>query len=151
MGAFRDALLSDVNRQNLIASCVNLIESEVSGKKGASGIMIRAAYKAFKSIKPKIVEKGVLYILDDFTYVLEQQYSLYLYNETSNISGFDEWLIQRSIFIAEDMLKITDNIIEKSNKIVLKKIYGKLRDIASQNVALAMPKIAEIIMKFLKK
>ena len=60
---------------------------------------------------------------------------------------FDAWAKNRDAVIADDLLKITDGMMDRSNKNAIKKIYKGLRNVAQRNVAEAVPAIGRLSIK----
>ncbi|MDJ0762017.1 MAG: hypothetical protein QNJ97_03430 [Myxococcota bacterium] len=147
MGILKDKLMEDGIRPTLIADCVALVESEVASKKGVTGLMIKGGYKAFKAIKPKIVAEAVDHLLDDFVGVLDRHYDAYQEQHPDGSPPFDTYAVSRDTRIADDLLGITDDILNRSNKTALKKIYQGMRGVAERNVAQAVPGIGRLVQK----
>lgn len=147
MGILQDTMLEKTRRPQVIKDCAQLVDSEVASKKGVTGIMIKTGYKAFKAIKPTIVETAVDVLLDDFTKVLDSQYETYLAAHPDKSTAFDTWAKQRDGEMADKLLKVTDDLMDRSNKQAIKKIYSGLRKVAQRNVAEAIPAVGKLVIK----
>lgn len=147
MGALKDKLLETDVRPKVVADCVVLVDKEVASKKGISGAIIKTGYKAFKAIKPTIVKEAVEHLLDDFVGVLDGHWAEFA---ESGGASFETFALARDTRIADDLLGITDAIINKSDKSALKKIYQGLRKVAERNVAQAVPAVARLIEKYMR-
>lgn len=147
MGALKDKLLEPGKRPDVVADCVQLVDNEVSAKKGVSGMVIKTGYKAFKALKPNIVKEAVDHLLDHFVEKLEKHYDACV---SAGAASFETYAVPRATEIANDMLGVTDDIIAKSGKAALKKIYGGLRKVAEKNVAQAVPGTARVIDKHMR-
>ena len=121
MGALKDKLLDAAVRPTVVADCAQLVDSEVSAKSGISGAIVKTGYKAFKALKPTIVKDAVDHLLDDFTEVLDGYYEQF---KASGGASFESWVKPKDTKLADDLLKVTDNIMAKSDKAALKKIYS---------------------------
>lgn len=148
MGIVKEKLLDGAQRPRVVADCVQLVDDQVAAKKGVTGLMIKGGYKAFKAIKPGIVREAVENLLDDFVEIADGHYAEYLKVQPDKSTGFETWATVREGRIADDLLHVTDNIIERSEKIALKKIYYGMRKVAERNVAQAVPDIARLIVKY---
>ena len=148
MGVLKDNILSDANRPSVIKDCVLLVDAEVAAKKGVSGMMIKSSYKMFKAIKPTIVEHAVETLLPAFAERLDIQYDKYLAAVPDKTQPFDRWAIARDKDIANQLLGVTDDIINRSEKTAIKKIYNGLRGIAEKNVTAAIPAVGKLVMKY---
>ncbi len=147
MGILKDIMLEPAKRPEIIKDCSRLVDSEVAAKRGLVGLMVKGGYKAFKAIKTGIVESAVDHLLDDFTVVLDKHYDKYLADEPSKVTSFDRWSQKRDAMMANDLLSVTDDIMDRSNKKALKKIYHGLRKVAQRNVAEAIPGVGRLVMK----
>lgn len=149
MGIVQDKLLQTDIRPSVIVDCAGLVDSEVAAKRGVTGIMIKGGYKAFKAIKPNIVEQAVDHLLDDFVAVLDKLHTEYSGDGSDATGGFDSWLTANRVRVADSLLGVTDNIMEQSKKQALKKIYSGLRGIAQKNVAEAVPNVGKLAVKYI--
>ena len=147
MGALKEKLLEPDLRPRLIADCATLVDNEVASKKGIGGMLIKTGYKAFNALKPGIVKDAVDYLLDDFVDKLDGQYDKF---QESGESSFEGWAVPRNNEIADDLLGVTDAIIERSRKGALKKIYNGMRKVAERNVAQAVPAVGRLIDKYMR-
>ncbi|MBN2804114.1 MAG: hypothetical protein JXR91_13555 [Deltaproteobacteria bacterium] len=148
MGKIKDNILSKDNRPKAIKECARLVDEEVASKKGMTGIIIKTGYKTFKAIKPSIVEIAVDVLLDDFASKLDEQYDEYLKDSPDKAKPFDQWAKMRDKKIADALLNVTDNMMERSKKEAIKRVYKSLRGIAEKNVAAAVPQIGKLVMKY---
>lgn len=150
MGILKENILNNSNRPSVIKDCAQVVDAEVASKKGMTGMLIKGGYKTFKAIKPTIVENAVDVLLDDFAQKLDEQYEAYLKAVPDQSQPFDMWATARDKEIANNLLGVTDNMINKSNKNAIKKIYKGLRGIAEKNVAVAVPAVGKLVMKYAK-
>ncbi len=147
MGILKEKFSPPEQRPLLIADCVKLVDSEVAAKSGVTGLMIKGGYKAFTTIMPRMVENAVDVLLDEFVVVLDRHYDTYLKAIPDKKTPFEAWAKNRDVTIADDLLKITDEIMNRSNKTAIKKIYSGMRKVAQKNVAEAVPGIGRLVMK----
>jgi hypothetical protein len=147
MGVLKDKLSVPERRPQIIEDCARLVDGEVAAKTGVTGIVIKTGYKAFKALKPTIVKEAVDHLLDDFATVLDRHHESYLAAEPERRTPFDAWAKKRDSVIADDLLKITDGMMDRSSKTAIKKIYKSLRNVAQRNVAEAVPAIGRLVIK----
>jgi hypothetical protein len=147
MGILKDKLSQPEMRPRLIADCVTLVDQEVASKSGVTGFMIKGGYKAFTTIMPRMVENAVDVLLDEFLVVLDRHYDTYSKAVPDKKTPFESWAKARDVTIAEDLLKITDEIMNRSSKTAIKKIYSGMRKVAQRNVADAVPGIGRLVTK----
>jgi hypothetical protein len=148
MGTVKDKLLESEIRPRVVVDCVSLVDGQVASKKGVTGMMIKGGYKAFKAIKPSIVRDAVEILLDDFVGVLDGHWEEYISSVPDRSTPFERWATSRDFRVADDMLGVTDAIMNRSQKTALKKIYSGLRSVAQKNVAQAVPEVARLIVKY---
>jgi hypothetical protein len=149
MGILKDKLLESDVRPRVIPDCVRLVDREVAAKRGVTGLMIKGGYKAFTKLMPNIVEKAVDHLLDDFVRVLDVLHGEYMEKVPDQSPPFDTWMSGQKSRVANDLLGVTDDIMARSDKGVLKKIYGGLRPVAQKNVAEAVPGIGTLVKKYI--
>ncbi len=147
MGALKDKMLDPGKRPDVVMDCVQLVDNEVSTKKGVGGMVIKTGYKAFNALRPNIVKEAIDHLLDDFVDVLDKHYDIC---KAGGDTSFESYAAPRDSAIANDLLGVTDAIIAKSDKAALKKIYNGLRKIAEKNVAQAVPATARLIDKHMR-
>ncbi len=148
MGIVKDNILAEKNRPTVIKDCAQLVDQEVASKKGIAGMIIKTGYKAFKAIKPSIVETAVDVLLDDFAVKLDEHYEQYLKDVPDKGRSFEQWAKLKEQDIADTLLNITDDMMEKSKKQAIKKVYSGLRSVAKKNVVQAVPKISTLVVKY---
>jgi hypothetical protein len=147
MGIVKEKLLEETNRPKVVDDCARLVDGEVAAKRGVTGFMIKGGYKAFKALKPRIVHDAVEHLLDDFTGIIDDHYEEYLGQHEEQTVGFDAWAKRRDERIAEDLLGVTDRMMERSTKTAIKKIYKGLRGVAKRNVCDAVPAVGRLVIK----
>ncbi|AZI57978.1 hypothetical protein EH165_07325 [Nakamurella antarctica] len=138
-------LLTAQKRPHVVADVRALIDSEVAGKGGVSGLMLKAGFAAAKAIKPGVVLAAVDGFLDELVGALDpfyQQYGL-----TKDVH-FGQYLAGRSDESSEALLTVTDAWTERTSRDGIKKIYGTLRPSAKKHVVDALPQLGAIIEKY---
>lgn len=146
MTTLKDILLTPQARPEVIADCINLIDSEVAHKHGLSGLAIKGAYAVVKKIKPSIIHDAVDALLNDFVAQLEPFYQTYIAAKATDITAFMQ---QRHNAIAQALLGITDAKISHSSHKTIKSAYEKLRPMALKHVEQAIPGTLHILEKFI--
>ncbi len=133
-------------RAELVASCVELVNSEVAAKKGMGGIAIKGAYGAVKRIKPTFVPEVIDTLLDDWLTKMEPYHVEW---RAGGEGRFESFVEARSGDVAEDLLSVTDERAEESKHKTARKLYFKLRGSAKANVAGAVGKLGALIERHL--
>ncbi len=147
MGILAETMLDENVRPQVVSDYTTFISSQVASKSGPTGMMIKAAYKGLKGVKPGYMEEVVEVLLPSFMDVLDKQHVAYSGNGEKG--AFDTWISGRSHDVAEELLAITDEVVQFSDKKVVIKIYGGIRKIAKKHVSLAVPEMAAVTMKYL--
>ena len=123
--ALKDVISEPSKRPIVVDDCVRLIDEEVKGKGGLSGVAVKGAFTVVKAIKPGIIRKAADRLLDPF----------------------DGFLRIRKTEVANALLGVTDDLAARADNQALKKAYKKLRPKAVGHVESAVPGIARIIEK----
>src|SRR5687768_6524584 len=74
MASLKDVLLDESKKSDVVDACCKLIDEEVAGKGGISGLAIKAGYGVVKGVKPGFVKKVVVDLLPEFASALEPTY-----------------------------------------------------------------------------
>lgn len=135
--------LQEVDRKIVINDTTRLIDDEVRAKSGISGMAIKGGYKVVKKVRPGIIEDAVDHLLDEFTEALEPLYQDFISDEKAE--SFETFIKKHDHRAAQDLLTITDERAERSDKQVLKSTYGKLRGQAEKHVKEALPGVGRLI------
>jgi CheY-like chemotaxis protein len=125
-------------RADVIAESAALIDAQVKQK----GFFVRSAYATIKALKSGIVPDVVDSLLDDWLAKLQPHHDAWAATKTGT---FADYLAGRADRVAEDLLAVTDARAAKTSKATAKKLYGKLRPSAKDNVVAAMPELARML------
>ena len=143
MASLKDVLLDESKKTDVVDACCKLIDEEVAGKGGISGLAIKAGYGVVKGVKPGFVKKVVIDLLPDFASALENTYQQAKSEGKPVGSYFDS---HRSD-VADALLAITDAKAAKASGAV-KSTYDKLRSTAKKNVEAAVPRLGALVQRF---
>jgi hypothetical protein len=127
-------------RPPMIDDCVELIDGQVKQK----GFIIKSAYATIKAIKKRFVPEVVDSMLDEWLQKIQPHYDKWSATRTST---FSEYVVARGDDVAEDLLSVTDSRAAKTSHTTAKKMYGRMREGAKQNVIEAIPALAAMIEK----
>ena len=144
MTKLADVLLAPDRRTRVISDCSSVINQEVGDKKGLTGLAVKAAFKAVKTINPSIIESVIDVLLDDFVVQLEPTYQAYL---DSDSTVLESYCVAHADDIANALLVITDRRAQRSKIRTLVKAYGKLRPQGQKHVREAVPRIAQLLSR----
>jgi hypothetical protein len=117
-----------MNREHQVRACVELLESEVSSKKGLSGLAIKNAYRTLKSLKPDATHKVIDHLYDDFWA---------LYKQHQNEPGV----------LAQAWLGVIDQKAQSHSKTPLFGLYSVLKPSATRHIESALPKITVLFQQ----
>ncbi|MCV3217471.1 hypothetical protein OGM63_28855 [Plectonema radiosum NIES-515] len=122
-----------------------MLDTQVSGMGGVSGLGLKAAYSAVKGIRPTYCNDAIERLLPESLNALDPIWSEGI--QTGNPVGH---LTQNRDRAANALLAITDARIEKSSNTIVRGAYSKLRKSAKKHVEDAIPGLAKIIDNFTK-
>jgi len=145
-GNLKERLGAAPIRPLLIRDCVDLIDTQVKGKTGLSGIAIKGAYKTIKAVKKGFITEVVDNLLDDWLEQLQPHHDTWV---AENSGTFANFLATRTDAVADDLLKVTDIRAESTRHTTAKKAYQKMRGSAKANVVQAVPDLGRVVEKHL--
>lgn len=144
VAALKESLLTEDKKAAVFADAQQVLDAEVSDKKGASGIAVKAGYAAAKKAKPSLVPDAIAALLPEFLVRLEP----YWQNYSANPAGtFGEALSANSDEVAEALLAVTDEKAESSSRAAVKKVYSSMRGSAKKNVIEALPRVGDLVQR----
>lgn len=146
MPALKDILLTDSTRPNLIGDCVALIDREVDGKSGLSGVAVKGAYALVKKVKPGIIQEAVDRLLNDFVAHLEPFFAQF---QEKGGGTFASFLEGKAAEVANALLGVTDTRIQGTKHKSIQKAYEKLRPTGEKHVQAAVPGVGRVVQKYL--
>lgn len=135
-------------RQRILTDCERLIEQEVDGKGGLSGMGIKAAFKIVKAVKPGIIRESMDHLLDDFVRRLEPFYEKHK-ADGGDPKTFGDALGKQGSAVADALLGITDDKAKRAKNQTLKGAYEKLRPQAKKHVEEAIPRVGRTLGPYL--
>ena len=143
MTTLTEALTSESKKGAVIDDCVALIDAEVAGMGGLTGLAIKAGYRTVQGVKPGFVRQVVVDLLPEFAQALDP-----LYKEAKTAGrGVGEFFLANSTRVADALLGITDEKAKRSKSGMVKGTYEKLRGSAKKNVEAAVPRLSAMIEK----
>ncbi len=145
VAALKESLLDESKRDVLLRDVLALIDAEVSDKKGASGLAVKAGYGAVKKVGPSYIERAVEQLWPEFVDKLEPLWQSY---NAASVGSFSDYLVANSDLASDALLAVTDERIDETDKSVVKKFYGSLRGSAKKNVAEALPRVGDLVTKY---
>ncbi|MBL1075646.1 hypothetical protein JK358_14720 [Nocardia sp. 2] len=145
VAALSESLLDDAKRPAFLADAQEVLDAEVSGKGGASGLAVKGGYAAIKKVSPTIVGDALSSFAPKLVEKLEPFWAEY---QASGAAGsFGELLASKQDEVSEALLSVTDARAEASSRPALTKVYNSLRGSAKKNVAEALPRVGDLIQR----
>lgn len=139
----------DVQPQ-VISACVQLIDTEVAGKRGFAGAALKAGYKVIKTLKPSIIDDAVTNLVPSFAEALQPMYAASGAAAGGDDAGkkFTAHLTGNPDEAADLMLSVTDGKVARADNKTIKKTYDRLRGGAKNHVVAAVPGLAKTLARF---
>ena len=143
MGSLVEAVKDQNKRPLILQECTEMIEGEVSDKRGMSGMLVKGAFKAIKKFKPTIIPSALDDLIDEFADKVDP-----FWQECQQAGEAPEsFFVRRKVDVANALLQITDAKSERSPNKVLVKAYSSLRGKAVEHIGAAMPRFSRIVAR----
>lgn len=134
----------------LIQDFVNMLNTEINRKKGASGLFIKGGFKVVKNLdNGKKLDNLIERLLPDFLQSLDPYYQNYRQLDLAECGPFSEYLASHSDDVANALLSVTDKRRQQSSNKILLKTYDQLRPAAVKNIAESTHAIGQVLEKHL--
>ena len=137
------SLLDSGRRPEVVADLQAFVDSEVSGKGGLSGGLIKTGYGAVKKVKPGFVGHAIDRMLPEFTEALEPHWAGY--QSAPDAGGFGAYLAARPQEVSDALLAVTDRRAASSNRAAVTSVYNRLRPKGQDNVVEALPRLGALV------
>jgi hypothetical protein len=137
------SLLDSGRRSEVVADLQAFVDSEVAGKGGLSGGLIKTGYAAVKKVRPGIIGSAVDSLLPDFTAALEPYWAGY--QGRPEPGGFGAYLAARPQEVSDALLAVTDRRAERSSRGSITSVYNRLRPKGQDNVIEALPRLGALV------
>lgn len=146
MTVLSTALLDPATRPQVVDALVQLAESEVSGKKGMSGTMLRTAFSGARKASPGSVRKAVDALLPGVAATLDPHYA------AKGEQAFGSYLSDpvRSGQVADELLAVADARARSVEGNALGRFYGSFRGRAKEHVVAALPTLGAALERFVR-
>jgi hypothetical protein len=137
-----DAINDPTKKSAVITDCCTLVDEEVAGKSGFSGLAVKAGYAAVKGVKPGFIAEVVTRLLKDFADKLDP-----LWEEGKAKGDPAGHFAANKSRVADALLSVTDEKAKSAKSAVVRGTYEKLRGSAKKNVEDAVPRLAKLLQK----
>jgi hypothetical protein len=143
MHTLDDILNDDDLRNRFLDEGVALIEREVAGKRGLSGMALKTGYGAIRRVRPDIVRVVLEMLLPAFAPAIEPYFAAG--QEHGNVGA---WFARHDGEIADALLSVTDARADRAKNKVLKRTYAGLRGQAREHTVQAVPGVGQVLAGF---
>ncbi|TNF32782.1 MAG: hypothetical protein EP329_09285 [Deltaproteobacteria bacterium] len=147
MSTIAARLLDESVRPDVISECCNIIDRQVSAKKGFSGIAIKGAYKTVKAIKRGFVRGVVDALLDEWIEKLAGFEAEHL-AAGGSVETLPAFLVGERARVAEALISVTDARAETTKHKTAQKLYHRFRPSALANVEEGVEDLAGLVERF---
>lgn len=132
-------------RSALIQDIAQLIDAQVAGVKGISGMAIRTGYKVVASLKGgRMIPSAIQFLLNDFCAALDPFVAKASVGSSPDLVA--AWRGQERE-VSQALLAITDAKAKNASPL-LQGPYKKLRGFGEAQVAAAVPDIARVLQRY---
>jgi hypothetical protein len=139
-----EKLLAPQVRPAVIADLVQVVDQEVSDKKGFSGAAVKAGYAAGKKVMPNLAERALTRMLPDFATAADPFWDDF---QAAGGGDFGQYLSSRGPEVAQALVAVTDDRVAATSREGLKRAYKPLRGKAIENVQAALPRLGTVLQK----
>ncbi len=134
-------ILSDpAIKASVVDDCASLIDRQVAAKGGFGGMALKTTYGLVKGVGAGYIPGAIGRVLPEVVGALEPMWA-----EGMQAGDPVAYLSQNPVQAADVILGVTDSRIAKSNNGLVKSSYAKLRQSVKDDVAGAVPGLAEIL------
>jgi hypothetical protein len=147
MDSLKD-VLGRADRKGLIEDVVRLIDAEVAGKGGLTGIALKGGYAVVKKLKDgRMIHIAVDHLLDDFTGALDTLWTSF--RSSGGQGTFTSFLKSHEKQACDALLAITDAKADRAEQVVIRKTYSSLRPQAEKHVKEALPGVGRLVERYM--
>jgi hypothetical protein len=145
MGILFDTLTTDAERRSrLVRDAEKVLDAEVSGKTGLTGLAVKGTFKLVKNLQPGFIPRAVDDLLEDFVRNLEPHWEAWRGAKEGSCA---DYFVAHKSEVADSLLSVTDGRAENTRHKPLKKAYMKLRPKGKEHVVASMPRVGAMIEK----
>lgn len=144
MDTLSTALLDPATRPQVVDTLVQLAESEIAGKKGIGGTMMKTAFAAVQKAPGGGARRAVDALLPGIARALDPHYA------AKGEQAFGSYLSDpvRSGQVADELLAVADAKARAVEGNPLGTVYGKFRGKAKEHVVTALPALGAALERF---
>ncbi len=139
MTSLIEILTSPERRPVAVQALSDVVEAEVRGTSGLSGMALRAGFAAATKLRPDLVPRAIDRLLPEFAAQLDP------YWQQRGAQPFGAHLQEHREAVSEDLLSVADHRLADPQHAALAKIYGAMRPKARGQVADSLPRLGAAI------
>lgn len=143
----KEILLAPERREAVVADLQTLVNEEVAGKGGMSGLAVKGSFAVVKKFKSGFVPHAIDQMLPEFAHRLQPYYSRY---DPTRDGSLGAYLVANSSAVSDILLSVADSRARKSGHETVKKAYQKLRPQAKKHVEHALPALGDLLERHAK-
>jgi hypothetical protein len=142
MPTLTSVLTDPARRRRVIEDAAQVVEAEVAGKGGLTGMAIKTGFAVVKKAKPDFVPGSMNMLMDEFAGKIDPFWEK-CQAESADARGY---FTRNGSPIADALLSITD---QKARNVAgpIRAVYDKLRPEAKKHVVDAMPRLGDLVKK----
>jgi hypothetical protein len=141
----KQVLLAPERRKAVVADLQTLVDREVAGKSGMSGLAIKGSFAVVKKVRAGFVPQAINAMLPEFAHRLQPYYDKY---DPATDGSLPDFLAANQSAVADVMLAVADGRARRSRHETAKRAYQKLRPQAKKHVISALPQLGALIEKY---
>jgi len=141
----QEILLAPDTQPKVIDDCCALIEQEVKTLSGISGTAVKVAYKTVITFAANHVRYMVETLLPKLVEKLQPYWADF---NSSGGEVFGDYLAKNGDQVSEDLLSVTDERAEASDRPVIIKAYRSVRTGAGKHIKSALPRVGDLVTKY---
>jgi hypothetical protein len=141
----KQVLLAPERRGPVVADLQALLDREVAGKTGMSGLAIKGSFAVVKKVRSGFVPHAIDQMLPEFAHKLQPYYAKY---DPATDGTLADYLSANDSAVADVLLAVADGRARRSSHETVKRTYLKLRPQAKNHVEHALPALGAVIQQY---
>jgi uncharacterized protein DUF6918 len=141
----KQILLAPERRPAVVADLQALLDQEVAGKSGMSGLAIKGSFAVVKKVRAGFIPHAIDQMLPEFAHRLQPHYAKY---DPATDASLGSFLAANESAVADVLLAVADGRARASRHETVKRAYQKLRPQAKKHVEHALPPLGALIERY---
>lgn len=140
------ALLANDTRPKVVEDLATFVDKVVAEQSGITGMALKGAVRAARTVDSNIVRKGMNRVLPDMLTEIRPHWAAF---EESDQDDFGAFLDTDSAAVTDTILGVADKHADTINVTALRKAYNSLRGRASTIIEPHIPELGRILQRHL--